>query len=140
MNEQKIIKKQLIKNMFYTFIVFTVILIFFDVIIYNQTCMFLYKSIDEELIRTTKNSKIISPRELTTKKMSAMDLKINPRLIYIVRDNEGNITNSDSIGRVYKDYLYNISFDKNSVNKIYFLTLQNTYNFRGITIMMEKLK
>lgn len=54
MSEQKLIRKQLIKNMFYTFIVFAVILIFFDAIIYNQVSGSLYKSIDEELLRTAK--------------------------------------------------------------------------------------
>ena len=47
MSEQKLIKKQLIKNMFYTFLVFAIILIFFDAIIYNQVSVSLYKSIDE---------------------------------------------------------------------------------------------
>ena len=36
MNEQKLIKKQLAKNMLYAFIVFAIILIFFDAIIYHQ--------------------------------------------------------------------------------------------------------
>ena len=51
MNEQKLIKKQLAKNMLYAFIVFAIILIFFDAIIYHQVSTYMYKSIDKELVR-----------------------------------------------------------------------------------------
>ena len=43
MNEQKLIKKQLAKNMLYAFIVFAIILIFFDAIIYHQVSTYMYK-------------------------------------------------------------------------------------------------
>ena len=63
MNEQKLIKEQLRKNMFYTFIVFALILIFFDAIIYNQVSIYLYKSIDQELVRAKElyqNKNVVS--------------------------------------------------------------------------------
>lgn len=144
MNEQKLIKKQLLKNMLFTFILFTIILVFFDAIIYNQVSLYLYRSIDEELNRTTDQMKNeTKPEEILNKKnnrpndnmtMIATVFKMNPRLIYIIRDSEGKITNSDTIGRFYDDYLENISFDKNITNKIYSIKIQDAYVYRAITI------
>ena len=66
MNEQKLIKKQLAKNMLYAFVVFAIILIFFDAIIYQQVSTYMYKSIDKELIRAMElyqNKNIVSKFE-----------------------------------------------------------------------------
>lgn len=142
MNEQKLIRKQLIKNMIYTFIVFAIILIFFDAIMYNQVSISLYQSIDEELIRTANNYVNYQLREITIKKTTPegskinniIEFKINPRLIYIVRDSNGKIMNEENIGRVYQDYIYEIGFNNEIINKIYSTTVYNNYNYRGITI------
>lgn len=150
MSEQKLIRKQLIKNMFYTFIVFAIILIFFDAIIYNQVSVSLYKSIDEELLRTAngyenrnieKEIKKNMPKELTEgNRITFIETKINPRLICIIRNIEGDILNSDNIGRFYEDYLNDIRFDKTSTDRIYAIKLQDTYNYRGITLKSTALE
>ncbi len=144
MSEQKLIKKQLIKNMFYTFIVFAIILIFFDAIIYNQVSISLYKSIDEELLRTAKfyetrdvekEIKRNIPKEFTEgNNITFVETKINPRLICIIRSTDGDILNSDNIGRFYEDYLGDINFDRTSIDGIYSIKIQNSYNYRGITL------
>jgi len=142
MSEQKLIRKQLIKNMFYTFIVFAVILIFFDAIIYNQASVSLYKSIDEELLRTvelykTKDLKFRReiPKQFTnSNKITLIETKLNPRLICIIRSTEGNILNSENIGRFYDDYLEDITFDKTRTDGIYAMKVQDKYNYRGITL------
>ena len=150
MNEQKLIKKQLIKNMFYTFIVFAVILIFFDAIIYNQVSISLYKSIDEELIRTVEvyenrdiqrefNKNI--PKEFREgNKITFIETKINPRLICIIRSSKGEILNSENIGRFYEDYLSDITFDETRTDRIYAIKVQDTYNYRGITLKSFSLE
>ena len=150
MSEQKLIRKQLIKNMFYTFIVFAIILIFFDVIIYNQVSVSLYESIDEELIRTAdiyenaniqKEFKKSIPKNFTGgNNITFIETKINPRLICIIRSIDGDILNSDNIGRFYEDYLNDIRFDKTSTDRIYSIKLQNTYNYRGITLKSTALE
>lgn len=142
MSEQKLIRKQLIKNMFYTFIVFAVILIFFDAIIYNQATASLYKSIDEELLRTVKlyeNQDIQFKRDIPKEfvegnKITFIETKINPRLICIIRSVEGNILNKENIGRFYDDYLEDITFDKTRTDRIYAMKVQDEYNYRGITL------
>lgn len=144
MNEQELIKKQLRKNMFYTFIVFAIILIFFDAIIYNQVSAYLYKSIDKELTRAMElyqNKNITSEiKKVVTKgleenvKITYVETKVNPRVICIIRDSEGNILNSETIGRFYNDYINYIEFSKSKIDKIYSIKMQDKYNYRGITL------
>ena len=140
MSEQKLIKKQLIKNMFFTFIVFAIILIFFDAIIYNQVSISLYQSIDKELSKTAKyyKSKIIY--EDIMEGMAFAEIKINPRLICIIRSNDGNILNGENIGRFYNDYLSDIKFDKTKIDEIYAVKVQDNYNYRGITLKYTGLE
>lgn len=144
MSERKLIKKQLIKNMFFTFIVFAIILMFFDAIIYNQVSISLYKSIDEELLRTAKfyeNREIereikrnVTKEFAEGNRIAFIETKINPRLICIIRSVDGDILNSDNIGRFYEDYLGDIIFDKASTDRIYAIKIQDSYNYRGITL------
>lgn len=142
MSEQQLIKKQLIKNMFYTFIVFAVILIFFDAIIYNQVSFSLYKSIDTELSKTAKyyENKIVYEEFIDGTKITFLETKINPRLICIMRTTEGDILNGDNIGRFYNDYLNDIKFDKTKINEIYSIKVQDKYNYRGITLKSTALQ
>lgn len=144
MSERKLIKKQLIKNMLFTFIVFAIILIFFDAIIYNQVSISLYKSIDDELVRTAKfyenreverEIKINVAKEFAEgNRITFIETKINPRLICIIRSIDGDILNSDNIGRFYEDYLGDIIFDRTSTDRIYAIKIQDSYNYRGITL------
>ena len=50
MEEQRIVKRQLLKNMLYTFIAFTVIFSMFDILIYNLISTSVYTSIDDEIM------------------------------------------------------------------------------------------
>lgn len=144
MSERKLIKKQLIKNMLFTFIVFAIILMFFDAIIYNQVSISLYKSIDDELVRTAKfyenreverEIKRNVAKEFTEgNRITFIETKINPRLICIIRSVDGDILNSDNIGRFYEDYLGDIIFDKTSTDRVYAIKIQDSYNYRGITL------
>ena len=69
MNEKKEITKQLIKNIFINFIIFTTILLVFDFIIYNQVINSLYKDIDKQLenslhmYRTTTTEKYLKNKK-----------------------------------------------------------------------------
>lgn len=118
MQEQKLINEQLIKNMLWTFLVFAFILVIFDLMIYNQVKNVLYTEIDTQLTSINVNKPIS---------------KINPRMIYILRDSQGNVTNKSSIGRIYEEYLVTLNFDKTIVDKIYNINISNEYAYRGIT-------
>ena len=123
MEEKKLIKKQLIKNMIYTFTVFTILVIIFDLLIYKRAEQLLYKEIDTEL------EYFANLDELDNK-----IIRLNPRIIYIIRNFNGEIINEDSIGRLYDDYIDNIEFDRTKLNTVYSIKVNSEYNYRGINI------
>ncbi len=123
MEEKKLVKKQLIKNMIYTFTVFTILVLIFDLLIYNRAEQLLYKEIDTEL------ESFANVQELNNR-----IILLNPRIIYIIRDTNGEIINAESIGRLYDDYIYNIKFDSTKLNEIYSISVNSKYNYRGITV------
>ena len=149
MSEQKIMRKVLIKNMIINFITFTVLFSIFDLIIYNQVASNLYKTIDEELVsskaqyerqlKRITNTDVIGSTSTDSKQQntptrpnSNMDLKISPRLIFIARDENGNITNEDTIGRFYEDYVSEVGFNKNLIEEVYSLNINyNQYSYRA---------
>lgn len=139
MEEQRIVKRQLFKNMLYTFITFTVIFSVFDILIYNLISTSVYTSIDKEIMIAREQVEAAgnepdsksSDKKTTAKKFYN---SLNPRLIYIVRDENGNITNKENIGRFYEDYITDITFDKENINQIYLTSIDNTYFYRGINV------
>lgn len=128
MNEHSLIKKEFIKNMAYTFFVITALFLALDLIVYNQVKTMLFETIDEEL-----ESSIIT---YSSNQMSGPIFKLSPRVIYIVRDANGKVTNQNSIGRLYEEYLLSENFDKNTVGTVYTLNLKNEYMYRGITVKL----
>lgn len=139
MEEQRIVKRQLFKNMLYTFITFTVIFSVFDILIYNLISTSVYTSIDNEIMIAKEQVEAAgnepdsksSDKKTTAKKFYN---SLNPRLIYIVRDENGNITNKENIGRFYEDYITDITFDKENINQIYLTSIDNTYFYRGVNV------
>ena len=142
MEEQRIVKRQLLKNMLYTFIAFTVIFSMFDILIYNLISTSVYTSIDDEIMIAKEQVEAVG-NEPDSKKIEQKSTSkkiynsLNPRLIYIVRDENGNITNKENIGRFYEDYMTDITFDKKNINQIYLTSIDNIYFYRGINIQTE---
>ena len=153
MNEQKRMKKQLYKNMLYIYIVFIILFLFFDFVVYNNVSSSMYKSIDKQINAeverfSKKNEPIpeeIEKRENEVKPEVGENDKeriigprfqdVDPRLICIIRDEQGNIINQNSIGRIYDNYLADVEFDKNNVQNTYMIEVGNHYNYRGITVI-----
>lgn len=123
MEEKKLVKKQLIKNMIYTFTVFAILILVLDLLIYNRAEQLLYKEIDTELQNFAKINK-----------ENDKAIMLNPRIVYIIRDFDGNILNEDSIGRFYDEYIQDVKFDKTKLNVIYTVNVNSQYKYRGITI------
>lgn len=142
MNEERVIKKQLLKNMLFTFITFSIIFTVFDLIIYNQISASIYSSIDTELKKSFEQTKIrIDDNEVSTlppnanqgnNKNIADSNKVSPRLIYVVRDKDGNIINQSNLGSFYENYSSSINFDKNILEQTYTISIENIYTYRGI--------
>lgn len=150
MSEQKIIKNQLIKNMMFNLIAFTIIFSVFGAIIYGQFSNSLYKSADEELLNSKDRmsflqdlSKDNPPSKITKNDNKQIEPRtktgMNPRLIYVLRDEDGNITSDGNIGYIYTDeYIESIKFDKENLNKIYKLSMDSMYQYRGINYKLEQ--
>ena len=138
MEEQKIVRKQLLKNMLYTFITFTVIFTLFDILIYNLISTSVYTSIDKEIMYAKEQVEAVGnePTSQNTDTKKKTYKSLNPRLIYIVRDENGEITNKENIGRFYEDYITDIAFDKEFLNQIYLTSIDDTYYYRGINVQI----
>ena len=142
MNEQKEMKKKLIKNTIINFVVFLILFIIFDLIIYNQMSMSLYKDIDKELLKgQEKYLKIINENLEENIQENNIDTGkknlLNPRLVYIIRDEAGTIINKEEIGNIYKEYEDSIYFDSDNLMQTYTIKLEEEYTYRGINFKVE---
>lgn len=142
MNEQKEMKKKLIKNTIINFVIFLILFIIFDLIIYNQMSMSLYKDIDKELLKgQEKYLKIINENLEENIQENNIDTGkknlLNPRLVYIIRDEAGTIINKEEIGNIYKEYEDSIYFDSDNLMQTYTIKLEEEYTYRGINFKVE---
>lgn len=148
MEEQKIIQKQLIKNMLLNLITFSIIFSFLGIIIYTQVSHSLYRSSDEELLNN--KNKVAIMQEFRNKDKAPLDninipeepkrikegQMANPRLVYIFRDENGNII--EEAGKYQEDYFKDVKFDKNQMERIYETTINGSYQYRGINYQIQK--
>ena len=161
MKEQKIIKKQLIKNMLLNFVTFTIIFTVLGLIIYGQFTSSLYISADEELLdkknkmgimqeikeKNNEENKIPNeallddtqnpkPPQKEDIEPEKQEEQINPRLIYIYRDENGKII-SNKTNTNNEQRFNNIEFNKNNLETIYEITIDNRYKYRAINNKIE---
>lgn len=153
MREQKIIKRQLLKSMLYNFIAFSIIFTVFGVIIFNTLKIELYKEVDSEIeiavSRYQANNTIRNKNNFAEKPLKgenppdgirrfddgAEKSSINPRIIEIIRDENGNILNEESIGRFYDEYYAGVFFNKTNINTIYDIKVDQYY-YRALNLKM----
>lgn len=148
MSEQKIIKKQLLKNMMFNLIAFTIIFSIFGMIIYGKVSTSLYKSADTELLNNINRLGIIKEfgetRNQNGKLINMYDTigqrhktEINPRLIYVIRDKNGEILDKGNLEKIYSN-TGDIKFDIHNINQIYNIILSENYKYRGINYQTEQ--
>lgn len=140
MNEQKLINKQLVKSMLLNIIAFTVIFTVFSFTIYTTLQTFLYQATNQELLR--EKERYVGKLQSIVReddKVSTMPVKIgrNPRVIQIQRNENGEIINKTSIGIFYDDYINEIKFDKNNLNTIHDIKINNQYTYRTLTFEVQ---
>lgn len=159
MEEQSEVRVNLLKHIAYNLIGFATIFIIFGIFIfclveniaYSNINQSLYDSkeqlleLDNEHINVFINSrefKEIDTRELIQDTLKTYQDKIitrrivNPNIIVILRDMEGNIVNEDDLMRM-NEYFEDISFNKNNLDKIYELKIGNQYSYRGLNFIFE---
>ena len=132
MNEQKLINKQLIKSVLLNLVAFTIIFTVFAFTIYTTLQIFLYQSTNQELIIEMER---YVGKTHTFMRESNVPSKItrNPRVITIQRNSNGEIINQSAIGAFYDDYINEIKFNKNNLNTIYDIKVNNEYTFRALS-------
>ena len=145
MIEEKLIQKQLLKNMFFNFIVFTLIFSCLGIVLYTQVESSMYQSSDEELLNNKNRSGIVERinsnfdaehrndngeinLEKDLKPQRENGFMINPRLIYIVRDSSKKVIKLEP----NNDSYLNIGFDSSFLDTIYTINLNNQYKYRAI--------
>lgn len=131
MNEEEKVKKQLVKNIIYTFITFSIVFFMLGTILYGQFAESVYEPADKELKEEIYNSNIVQIKKYGRKGLDEVRQK-NPRLIYILRDANGLILENSRENQKLNEIFYNIAFNKNAINNIYEITLDNHYTYRAI--------
>ena len=148
MNEEGQVKKQLRKNMVLNFITFSIILSIFGTFIYSKFYNSLYISADSELKNAIHQNDIHrmdipkknipkgeelkgdEQKEENFEPNDIEEIENNPRLIYIKRNEDGNVIENQTLNSIFTD----IGFDSGDINTIYEVTINNEYSYRGINI------
>lgn len=150
MNEQKLIKKQFIKHIINNIIILSTILVVFGISMFFLTKMVVYNSVDIELYETAEFLNKIAEelnikedvflkinKKIVKSKVYEITSKINnPKIICIIRDENGNIIDTGSLWNNYEDYIYEIRFSKNKIEEIYEVSIDDEYYYRAINIRL----
>lgn len=158
MEEQEVLKKKLLKHIIYNLIGFSIIFIIFGIFIFFLVSSITYSAVNNALYESKKQI-----TELDSEKISLIldfnDFKenvrvdwiqeaikkyqdtlltnkiVNPNVIVILRDTDGNIVNREELKR-FEDYIQGIPFN-NNLDKIYELVVGDTYYYRGINFEFD---
>lgn len=149
MKEQRIIKIQLLKNMIVNLILLTVIFGVFSLFILNQFNNYLYESVDKELMQyknqledisnfiikdeKTLNNENFSDEDLTKEVQKNIDKIANPRVVTILRDDEGDVIATSLSVKYFADYIGKSQFNGNRVGEIYEIKVNSKYFYRATT-------
>lgn len=155
MNEKENLNNQLFKHMNYNLIAFAVIFIMFGIFVFGIINRITYSAVDKELLNEVEKFKIIEieynsstnnpildyyKNKLFSKRDSFLAQKIkNPKIIYILRDENYDILNIEDLGKNYIDYYEKIKFNEKNINKIYEINFDNKYFYRGINLKLESI-
>lgn len=136
--------------MLFNLIIFTVIFTTFSVMILIQVNRYLYTSVDNEMYQVKKQFEEMPKIVLTNSQSTQEEIEFaddmlievvqayvekvsNPRVITILRDDEGEILASSLNAKIFLKYLQKINFTTNNVNKIYEMCVNSKYYYRGTT-------
>ena len=159
MKEKDDLKDKLIKLIISNVIGFSIIFVVCGIFIFLMVRNITYSGVDTELLRSKDLLLSINNTvdtefgffDINTKKdIKASILKenidreigrrlVNPNVIIIRRDNDGNIINQDELGRL-EEYVGEITFNNSNLDKIYEISLTDEgYAYRGINFEINTL-
>mgnify|MGYP005792654243 CR=1 FL=1 len=142
MDEDEKVKKQLIKNMILNLITFSIIFYILGIVIYSQFKNSVYMSANSELEKAihqinVRQSNLIDrpePREDINIQREQREERNerSPRLVFIERNENGELIEDSIENNFLNDVFKNIQFDTNKLNTIYEIVVDNQYLYRGI--------
>ena len=145
MKEQKSIRKKLIKSLFFYLILLLILYTTFSLFILKQFSIYIYKPVDRELehyknkfeeipdITVNSDNSEISKDELINKAKDKVEKIANPRIITILRDNNGNVIATSIKYKYFSDYIKTGEFSPKNVNTIYEIEVNSKYYYRATT-------
>lgn len=153
MNEQKILKKQLLKYIRSNIIMFIIIFAIFGLLVYEIVNKIAYNSVNIELQETVSVMKQVlkklDSRQVDTqfyinpsnnallRDYNAITKSItSPKIICIIRDEDGNILLTN-LGINAEDL--DLDFDDDLIDDIYEVILDDEYYYRGMTIDLSQV-
>lgn len=149
MKEQKLVRKQFIKHIFNNILILSGILLFFGLIMFILVQNITYNAVDMELYETSQmieklKTKIKMSDELVSGLKTEMPIyKLsnmidNPKIIFILRNEDGDAINSEYFGSNYSEYVSEIDFDEEKLEEIYQLSIDNEFFYRAINIEISE--
>ena len=155
MNEQKLLNKQFFKYIRYNLLTFTLIFIIFGVFFYVLVTKITYTSVNIELKESVQQliatlSRKGVPKDdneffinnytdEAIKSYSIASNISNPKVICIMRDNDGEITWVSGYNVNLSDYALELDFDKDLINRIYQVLIDDEYHYKAITIDLSDI-
>ena len=159
MEEQSELRLKLYKHIIYNLIGFAVIFIIFGIFIFTLVSNIAYSNVNKTLY-DSKNQLLGKDSERIGLFIDSIEFKgidrtgilqeaietyqdtiitrkiINPNIIVILRDMNGEIVNQNELVRIGK-YSDEIDFNKNHLDKLYDLTIGEKYSYRGINFIFD---
>ena len=151
MNEQKILRKYLLKHIRSNILMFICIFVIFGVFMFQLVNKITYDTVNIELrenieimknvlkkidtIQIDSKFSIINSENTILKSYNIITSITNPKIICIVRDEEGKIINT-SLGNID---VVDFDFDDELIEKMYEIVLDDEYYYRGVTIDLSEI-
>ena len=155
MNEQKLLNKQFFKYIRYNLLTFTLIFIIFGLLFYVLVTKITYTSVNIELKESVQQliatlSRKGVPKDdneffinnytdEAIKSYSIASNISNPKVICIMRDNDGEITWVSGYNVNLSDYALELDFDKDLIDEIYQVIIDDEYHYKAITIDLSDI-
>ena len=164
MNDQEILKKQLVNHFINNWLIFVGIFSIFGIMVIIMFNTITYNSLDKELKEeaqvfleeqsmmnavsdffSTRNFLIQNNEDINKQLQDIRDYNLsrkikNPKYTVIVRDSEFNIINSSDLGSMYNEYKTGIFFDSSNLDNVYNLKIGNNFNYRAINVKLDSEK
>lgn len=154
MEEKEQVRLKFFKHIIYNICVFMIIFIVFGLFVFFMVQDTIYENVDNELYESERKilelenlsvNTILGTKEFRSQIEDILQSNlnvyyitkriVNPNVVVVVRDLDGAIINDD-LGR-FSEYISEINFDKENLDKIYELTIENEFPYRGINFLLE---